>query len=157
MLARSVPSPPTVIRFTDRYMVEGKNHLSGNDASEGALFVLFSAVLALHPAAPPILAIDNADHGLNPLLARVLIKRFAEWVLERSGTQVLLTSHNPAVLDGLPLRDDRVRLFTVDRTSSGRTRVKRVIVTGEMLDLARQGWTLSRMWMTGVIGGVPNV
>jgi hypothetical protein len=149
MLSMSVPSPRTVVRFTDKFMSEEHDELSAYDASEGALYVLFAAVLALHPASPRILAIDN--------VARALVKQFCEWVLSRKQTQVLLTSHNPVVLDGLPLRDDRVRLFTVDRTELGRTSIERVEVDQEILQRAREGWTLSRMWVMGLIGGVSRV
>ena len=118
-----------MIRFVDRYMKEGRNVLSGYDASEGALYILFLAVLAVHPKAPLFCAVDNADHGLNPGLAKVLMKNFADWVLSSPHErQILMTSHNPAVLDGLPLQDDRVRLFTVDRDNHGKTIVKRVVV-----------------------------
>ena len=97
-------------------MLSGRNALSGYDASEGALYVLFLAVIAVHSKGPLFCAIDNADHGLNPGLATALMKHFAEWILSgETHRQILMTSHNPAVLDGLPLQDDRVRLFTVDR------------------------------------------
>ena len=72
-----------MIRFVDRYMKEGRNVLSGYDASEGALYILFLAVLAAHPKAPLFCAVDNADHGLNPGLAKVLMENFADWVLEQ--------------------------------------------------------------------------
>jgi len=69
-----------------------------------------------------------------------------------------MTSHNPAVLDGLPLQDDRVRLFTVDRDNKGKTIVKRVAVNQELLDMAdNKGWPLSRLWMNKLIGGMPDV
>ncbi len=68
-----------------------------------------------------------------------------------------MTSHNPAVLDGLPLQDDRVRLFTVDRDNRGKTVVKRVEITPKLLEKAAQGWTLSRLWMNKIIGGMPSV
>ena len=42
--------------------------------------------------------------------------------------QMLLTTHNPLVLDGLPLQNDQVRLFTVARTSTGRLVVNRVVI-----------------------------
>ena len=140
-------------------MVEGRNKLSGYDASEGALFVLFLTVLAAHPQAPNLLAIDNADHGLNPGLAKRLMAAFAEWILSdaEKNRQVLITSHNPAVLDGLPLQHDAVRLFTVDRDNIGRTVVNRVMVDERLLDLARKGWTISRMWTNKLIGGMPDV
>lgn len=158
-LSPAASASSRVIRFTDRYMAKGRNQLSGYDASEGALFVLFLAVVAGHPNAPAMLAIDNADHGLNPGLAMQLMAAFAKWIItdDVSQRQVLLTTHNPAVLDGLPLQDDKVRLFAVDRDNVGRTVVKRVVVTEKMLKMAAQGWTLSRMWMNKLIGGMPDV
>lgn len=157
-LSQAASASPTVIKFVDKYMREGRNVLSGYDASEGALYILFLAVLAVHPKAPLFFAVDNADHGLNPGLAKALIKDFADWVLSASHQrQILMTSHNPAVLDGLPLQDDRVRLFTVDRDNHGKTIVKRVVVDEKLLRMASQGWTLSRLWMNKLIGGMPDV
>ena len=116
------------------------------------------AVLAGHPQAPSFCAIDNADHGLNPGLATELMKRFSGWILDsKTNRQILMTSHNPAVLDGLPLQDDRIRLFTVDRDNMGRTVVRRVNVTPRLIEMVSKGWTLSRMWMNKLIGGMPSV
>ena len=147
-----------VIRFRDRFMREDRNILSGYDASEGALYALFLAVVAGHEASPALCAVDNADHGLNPRLARSLMRYLCQWYLDSSEPrQILLTTHNPLVLDGLPLQDDHVRLFTVSRTGSGRTSVRRVVVDGSLRKKAKQGWTLSRLWVMGHLGGVPDV
>jgi predicted ATPase len=150
---------PRVVRFVDRYMREGRNVLSGYDASEGALYVLFLAVLAAHQASPHFFAVDNADHGLNPRLAKALFKMLCGWILDSSeARQMLVTTHNPQVLDGLPLQDDRVRLFTVSRTKHGRTVIERVMITEKLLKMSSDGWTLSRLWVMGHLGGgVPNV
>ncbi|HEX4054679.1 MAG TPA: AAA family ATPase [Tepidisphaeraceae bacterium] len=158
-LSPAVSATRQVIAFEDRFMAAGRNVLSGYDASEGALYVLFLAVLAAHPQAPSMMAIDNADHGLNPELATRLMKAFADWILtdKKCERQILITSHNPAVLDGLPLQNDAVRLFTVDRDNVGRTVVKRVVVDEKMLEMAKKGWTLSRLWTNKLIGGMPDV
>lgn len=157
-LSPAAGSSPHVIRFVDRFMREGRNALSGYDASEGALYILFLAVLAAHPDAPQLLAVDNADHGLNPRLAQSLFKHFCSWILSStSPRQILITTHNPQVLDGLPLRDDRVRLFTVSRTDAGRSAVRRVEINDNILRMAEQGWMLSRLWVMGHLGGMPNV
>ncbi len=157
-LSPAAASSAKVIKFVDKFMAPGRNILSGYDASEGALLILFLAVLAVHPKAPSFCAVDNADHGLNPGLATVLMKHFAGWVLaSRNQRQILMTSHNPAVLDGLPLQDDRVRLFTVDRDNQGKTIVQRVVVDERLLGMAAKGWTLSRLWMSKLLGGMPNV
>jgi hypothetical protein len=159
LLSSSVARQQFVIRFKDRFMREKKNVLTAYDASEGALYILFNAVLALHPQAPQCLAIDNLDQSLNPRLAQQLIKMMCKWILNnKTGKQILFTSHNPALLDGLPLRDDRVRLFSVDRNSEGYTVVKRVEITEELCKLSeKKGWPLSRLWVMGHLGGVPNV
>jgi predicted ATPase len=157
-LSPSASTTRRVVRFIDRFMKRERRVLSGYDASEGALYILFVAVLALHPKSPRLLAIDNFDQGLNPRLAMQLSTAFCGWTLSsKPEKQVLLTSHNPAVLDGLPLRDDRVRLFTVDRDSRGHTVVKRVELNDHLLSKAAEGWTLSRLWVNGLIGGVPDV
>jgi hypothetical protein len=157
-LSPSVASTPRVLRFGDRFMAEGRNVLTGYDASEGALYVLFNAVLAAHPAVPPVFAVDNFDHGLNPRLARSLMANFCAWSLQApTPRQVLLTTHNPLILDGLDLTDDRVRLFAVDRSAQGRSVVKRVTLSEELLARAHDGWPLSRLWVMGELGGVPDV
>ena len=157
-LSPSVSTTRTVLRFRDKYMAEDRNVLTGYDASEGALYILFAAVLCLHPSTPKLFAIDNADHGLNPVLARRLIECVCKWVLQSKQTrQILLTSHNPLILDGLPLQDERVRLFTVDRSSDGKSVVNRIKVTDELIKKAKEGWTLSRLWVMGHLGGIPNV
>lgn len=157
-LSPSASASPHVIRFEDRYMIPSRNVLSGYDASEGALFVLFLAVLAVHPRSPAFFAVDNADHGLNPGMAKKLMQHFSDWLLaDDVHRQALLTCHNPAVLDGLPLQDDRVRLFAVDRDNMGKTFLRRIVLNEKMMQFAEKGWTLSRLWMNKLIGGMPDV
>ena len=156
-LSPSAAASDHVVRFRDKFMRDG-SVLSGYDASEGALYVLYLAVVCGHPDSPQLCAIDNADHGLNPRLAKSLMECVCRWQLDaEEPRQILLTTHNPLVLDGLPLQDDRVRLFTVSRTNTGRTSVRRVCVDDKLLARAQKGWTLSRLWTMGHLGGVPDV
>ncbi|MFO0017490.1 MAG: AAA family ATPase [Synechococcaceae cyanobacterium] len=155
-LSPSIPRPAQVLFFRDRYMDEGQNIVSAYDASEGALYVLFAAILAAHPDSPRLLAIDNFDATLNPRLVRSLASKMVEWVLDRD-RQLLMTCHNPLVLDGLPLQDERVRLFAVDRSYGGMTVIRRIVVDDALMAKAKEGWPLSRLWVTGHLGGMPNV
>lgn len=155
-LSPSIPRQAQVLYFRDRYMAEGRNILSAYDASEGALYVLFAAILAVHPDSPKFLAIDNFDATLNPRLVRSLSSKMVEWVLD-CDRQLLMTCHNPLVLDGLPLQDERVRLFAVDRSYGGMTVIRRVVVDEALMAKAKEGWPLSRLWILGHLGGVPNV
>lgn len=160
----SVPLSPSaarsrlVIQFVDRFMAKKRNVLTGYDASEGALYILFCAVLALHPKAPRCLAIDNIDQALNPRLALNLMAALCRWTKELNGDrQWFLTGHNPAILDGVALDDPDVRLFTVDRDNKGYTVIKRIDLKAALKSRPDESWTLSRMWMNGLLGGVPNV
>ncbi len=158
LLSPSAARSSMVVKFQDRFMAKGRNILTAYDASEGALYILFCAILAMHPKAPRCLAVDNVDQALNPRLAMKLMQAICSWSSRlANGRQWLLTAHNPAVLDGLPLTDDEIRLFTVDRDNNGHTVVKRIDLSAALQARPNDEWTLSRMWMNGLLGGVPNV
>lgn len=151
---------PAEISFSDRYFNEEDQlrPLTTNDVNEGVLYLTFLGVLGLHRHAPRLLAIENVDQGLNPLFARHLMSTLTERILSAEPKrQVFLTTHNPLVLDGLPLGDDRVRLFTVDRDNKGHTVVQRIDLDRALKARPNDEWTLSRMWVNGLIGGVPDV
>ena len=156
-IASSVPTMRRVILFRDAFMRKTDQTLSGYDASEGALYVLYLLCLAMHPQAPRTFAVDNFDQALNPSAARRLARVFTEEVL-RHDRQVLLTTHNPLVLDGLPLNDDRVRLFRVERQQDGRSVVHRVPVADlRMLKRQHGDNAVSRLWIEGRLGGLSSV
>lgn len=148
----NVPTTRNIIAFTDRYM-KNTVQFTGYDASEGALYVLFMLALAMHPQAPAIFAVDSFDHALNPRLAKKMMEVFCDQILKQK-KHVFLTTHNPLVLDGLDLCNDDIRLFTVDRSSNGYAQIKRVQVSRELID---EGQPLSRLWINGRLGGVPNL
>ena len=64
-LSSTASASKSVVRFRDRFMGKDRNSLTGYDASEGALYVLFLAVLAVHERSPDLCAVDNADHGIE--------------------------------------------------------------------------------------------
>jgi energy-coupling factor transporter ATP-binding protein EcfA2 len=157
LLSSAVPRSKLLLKFTDRFMKKSRNTLTAHDASEGALYVLFTALLCLSPAAPRLLAIDNLDQALNPRLVTRLTSKLSYW-LRQSGAQrqLLFTAHNPAVLDGLDLSDEEVRLFAVERNSDGKTCLRRITLTEKLRALNKE-FPLSRLWLMGNLGALPNV
>lgn len=157
LISSKVPRTTLMLKFTDRFMNKSRNELTAYDASEGALYVLFCAALCLLPQAPSILAIDNLDQALNPRLLSKLTSRIGDWLKHNDpDRQLLFTAHNPAVLDGLDLSDPEIRLFAVERNSDGLTIVKRIEYS-EKLAAMNEQYPLSRLWMMGHLGAVPNV
>jgi hypothetical protein len=68
--------------------------------------------------------------------------------------QVLITTHNPAVLDGLDLNDDEQRLFVVYRNSEGHTKVRRATPPQPLGD--EPPVKLSEAFLRGILGGLPQ-
>lgn len=157
LLSNQVPRGKWMLKFTDRFMNANRNTLTAYDASEGALYILFCATLCLAEYGPKVFAIDNLDQALNPRLLTRLVSHLAAWLAYRDpDRQLLFTAHNPAVLDGLDLNDPEVRLFAVDRTQQGHTSVRRIVLS-EPLHQLLHDYPLSRLWMMGHLGAVPNV
>lgn len=157
LLSPSVARSQEVLKFTDRYMQKNRNTLTAHDASEGALYVLFCAILCLSPKSPKLFAIDNIDQALNPRLATRLIQKLENWLKEGDKErQLLFTAHNPAVLDGLDLKNNEIRLFAVERNSAGHTMIHRVQLTEKTAELKKE-YPLSRLWLMGHLGALPNV
>jgi predicted ATPase len=152
----SLKTGPEVLTFIDKYMRSERRILSAYDASEGSLYVLFMLALIGHAESPRLVGIDNFDQALHPRLACALTRLISEQILRDGTRQMLATTHNPLVLDGLDILDDRIRLFTVDRDSSGATQVNRVLVSEELMAQADKGLSLSQLWVMGRLGGVPK-
>lgn len=134
--------------FTDKFMQEKNKILSAENSNEGILHVLFYLSLFISNKTPKLLGIDNIENALNPRLCRVLIKELVN-LSKTTYKQVLITTHNPAVLDGLNLLDDDQRLFEVYRNDDGHTLTRRIKFKKDLSD--KKG-KLSEMWMTGALG-----
>lgn len=136
----------------DRYLAEGAL-FDQRSANEGFLFLLFYLTLFLSDATPAFFAIDNVDASLNPKLVTTLVTQLVTLAKER-GKQVIFTTHNPAVLDGLDLGDDEQRLFVTERGRDGATRVRRVAAP-KPLD-GEPPVALSEAFVRGYLGGLPE-
>lgn len=138
----------------DKFMAESKNTFSIENANEGALHILFYLALLISDKTPPFFAIDNIENALNPKLCRELIKNLV-LLSKENDKQSLITTHNPAVLDGLNLHDDEQRLFVVRRNKKGHTVVKRVQLKPDVA-VGGHRLKLSELWMRGQLGGLPQ-
>jgi predicted ATPase len=141
------------IRIKDRFLEEGLQYFDQRSSNEGFLFLMFYFALFISKYTPKFFAIDNIDASLNPKLCIELMKILTK-LAKKHDKQVIFTTHNPAILDGLNLNDDEVRLLVVQRNIDGHTKVKRVKATpvpeGEI------PVRLSEKFMRGYIGGLPK-
>ena len=147
------PSTPgashSSVEVIDRHFRQDNPYLDLRGANEGFLYLMFYTSLFASDLCPKFFAIDNIENSLNPKLCAHLISEIHK-IATSTGKQSILTTHNPAILDGLNLDDDDQRLFTVQRNPDGYTRIKRIRKKeGSALKL-------SEMFMRGVIGGLPK-
>ena len=149
-LGRSISN----LYFRDKYMQKKNNLFSAENANEGALHLLFYLTLFISKRTPDFFGIDNIETGLNPSLCRYLMKNLASLV-EENDKQVLITTQNPAVLDGMNLHDDNQRLFVVTRKDNGATKIERIKLK-PMRDGKDVQNKLSDLWMKGFLGGIPD-
>jgi len=142
----------STLYFTDHYMQKNNNTFSAENSNEGVLHVLFYLALFLSNKTPKLIGIDNIETALNPRLCQALVTELAD-LSKRTGKQALITTHNPAILDGLNLTDDEQRLFEVYRNDLGHTKTRRIKFKP---DLSDKKFKLSEMWMKGLLGAVPE-
>lgn len=140
------------IRVRDRYLAEGAL-FDQRSANEGFLYLLFYFTLLLSPHTPRFFAIDNVDASLNPKLCLKMMREFIALTAAK-GKQVILTTHNPALLDGLDLSDPEQRLFVIDRGPDGETRAHRVAAPRPLDGDAPV--PLSLAFTRGYLGGLPE-
>lgn len=138
--------------FKDRYMRNNGNIFSAENANEGILHILFYASIFGSSKTPKFFGIDNIETALNPQMCRELIKRIVS-LSKKHDKQAIITTHNPAVLDGLNLHDEEQRLFVVYRNDEGHTLTNRIKLKP---DLGEGRFKLSELWMRGHLGGIPK-
>lgn len=139
------------IEIKDRYLDESRRHFDQMSTNEGFLFLSFYFSLFSCDLTPKFFAVDNIDASLNPKLCSLLMKELIKLAIKHD-KQVVLTTHNPAILDGLNLDDDEQRLFVISRNRQGFTRLKRV--KKSLNDGAPI--RLSEAFLRGSLGGLPK-
>lgn len=141
------------IVLKDRFMGDV---IKPHNANEGFLFTLFYACLFCSNQTPSVFAVENIDKSLNPRLCQILIRKLADKA-KKHNKQVFLSTHNPAVLDGIDLLDPEETIFVIDRKYNGETRLREL--TGKNIPKPRKDGEkihLSEAFLRGYLGGLPS-
>jgi predicted ATPase len=141
------------IRIKDRFLENGIGYIDQRSSNEGFLYLLFYITLFISKYTPKIFAIDNIDNALNPKLCGKLIEILVKLAKEND-KQVILTAHNPGLLDGIDLNDDDQRLFVISRNKIGHTNALRI--EHKPSSNGNTDLKLSEQFLRGYIGGLPK-
>jgi len=142
-----------IIEIKDRYLDEKLPYFTQRSSNEGFLFLMFYFTLFVSCNTPQFFAIDNIENALNPKLCTKLIQELVE-LAKKYDKQVIFTTHNPAILDGLDLNDDEQRLFVIYRNMDGHTKARRIYAPEPLED--DEPLRLSEAFINGYIGGLPK-
>jgi predicted ATPase len=145
--------PDRKIQLEDKYLSPEINLLDQKSANEGFLFLLFYLALFTSKNTPKFFAIDNIEASFNPKLCEKLMQELTQ-LAKQFDKQVIFTTHNPSILDGLNLDDPEQILYVVNRTPDGYTKLKRIQKPKAIADT--KPTKLSAAFLNGYLGGLPK-
>ncbi|EKU87849.1 AAA family ATPase [Bacteroides oleiciplenus] len=137
------------LQVKDKYVNDTLRFFDQRSTNEGFLYLLFYLTLFISDETPSFFAIDNLESSFNPKLCREITKRLIQ-LAKKHDKQVIVTTHSPAILDGLDITDNDERLFVIRRNMDGYTKANRVEYKTSMTV------PLSEAWTKGYIGGLPE-
>jgi len=151
-MPKDISSSENKVIIKDKYLYQEFDQRSTN---EGFLFILFYITLVVAKETPKAFAIDNIDASLNPKLCTKLMT-ILTGLAKKYDKQIFLTTHNPAMLDGIDLNDEEQKLFVVSRNKQGHTRMKNITLKDKPKSSTNEPLKLSEAFLRGYLGGLPK-
>jgi len=151
-IPRDISSLEDKIIIQDRYLYR---EFTQRSANEGFLFILFYITLMVAKETPQAFAIDNIDASLNPKLCTKLMSILID-LATKYDKQIFLTTHNPAILDGININNRDEKVFVVSRDEFGYTQLKILTEEDNPIDEDGEKLHLSEAFLRGYLGGLPR-
>ena len=123
----------------------GGRQIPASRLSDGTLRYLCLLATLLHPAPPPLIAIEEPELGLHP----DVVAKVAELLVDASqSTQLVVTTHSRMLVDAL---SDHPSSVVVCEMEDGESRFTRL--DGARLRTWLDDYGLGELWSSGEIGG----
>lgn len=159
--------PEEVLQALQRSLVfihtgaDGEEHRLGINAQSQGTLTWFAtvgpAIEALRLG--QVLLVDELDASLHPTLTAELVKMFKDTDLNRTGAQIIFTTHDTSLLDNSPTQLlDSGEVWLCEKKASG----KDADGLSELFSLAdftstRKGTNKQRRYLAGAFGAIPRV
>ena len=117
--------------------------------SDGTLRVLSIAAAMLSAREGSLVVIEEIDNGVHPSRAKHLLSRI-QAVAQKRNLKVILSTHNPALLDALPSEAIPDVVFCYRDPKSGSSKLVRLAEIVDYPELVAQG-TLGYLSVNGLI------
>jgi predicted ATPase len=131
--------------------------IAASDLSQGTLFAVALLTLAYLPSPPPVVCLEEPDHGIHPRLLSEIRdglyrlsypENFGE---SRTPVQVIVTSHSPYLLDLYKEHPEEIVIAHKDQDGAKFELLSEKPHISELLE----GAPLGNIWFSGILGGVP--
>lgn len=130
-------------------IIEGDQSFGADVISDGVLLYMGLTTVAHLVGPDSLLIIEEPENGIHPRRLKDLLEQIRS--IAKRGTQIILTTHSPILLD--EFSDDPESILVFDRDGTG-THVKQL--EEDQLRLVLGGeFGLGSLWFSGAIGGVP--
>ena len=130
-------------------IAEGSRVFRAEHVSDGILLFIALTTMAQMSGGKTLVCVEEPEKGIHPRRIRDVIEQIHR--VSRTGTQFVLTTHSPVLLD--EFRDFPEQVMIVDRDDRG-TKVTPLVGMKDVLSELRRV-SLGELWFSGVLGGVP--
>lgn len=142
------PRGGVMVKLTETFGGQTKEY-DASLLSDGTLRVLAIAAAMLSAIEGSLVVIEEIDNGVHPSRAHHLLQQIQHIASERS-LRVLLSTHNPAMLDALPDSAVPDVVFCYRDPSDGASRLVRLAEVPDYPELIAQG-TLGHLMTSGAL------
>lgn len=142
------PRGGVLVQLTETFGGERRNY-DASLLSDGTLRVLAIAAAMLWAEKDSLVVIEEIDNGVHPSRARHLLDRIRS-IAERRKLRVLLSTHNPALLDALPDSAIPEVVFCYRDPANGSSRLVRLEDVPDYPELIAQG-SLGHLTTSGAL------
>ena len=134
------PDGRLLLRFIDKGF---QDPFYAQQMSDGTLKVFAYLLLLEDPAPPPFLCIEEPENGLYHKLLETLAKEFREHAaVQKSGSQVFVTTHQPYFVDALSPNE----VWLLEKGSEGFSTIRRASDDAVVVNMVKEGLPLGGLW-----------
>ncbi len=128
---------------------EGDEVFKADAVSDGILLFIALSTVSQMSGGKAFVCLEEPDKGIHPRRIREILEQIN--AVAKTGSQFLLTTHSPVLLD--EFRDFPESVLILDRQDGG----TRATPLSELPDIQAQlrDVSLGDLWYSGVLGGVP--
>lgn len=124
-----------------------KDPFYSQQMSDGTLKVFAYYLLLENPDPPPLLCIEEPENGVYHKLIYSMATEFRRYAEENDNTQLIITTHQPFLIDALDPRD----VWIMSKGNDGCSRIQRASDNRKVTSLVAEGLPMSGLWYGGYL------